>query len=60
MGRFLLGVFVGLAIGVTATASAAVIAGDSGYVLGWSVMKDGSEICSDPFVWTVTREIECD
>jgi hypothetical protein len=60
MGRFALGLLVGLALGVAATAHAAIIAGDSGYLLGWSILKDGEDNCSDPFVWTATREIECD
>lgn len=59
MSRFIMGVLVGLILGMSCGAYAAVIAG-SGYLLGWSVMKDGEEICSAPYVWESIREIECD
>ena len=40
--------------------NAAQVVGTNGYLTGWSVTKDGDEVCSDPYIWTSTREIECD
>ena len=59
MSRFVLGIVIGLTLGVTFSAYAAVVAG-TGYLMGWSITKGGEEICTDPFVWEGTREIECD
>ncbi len=40
---------------------AARVVGEDGYLLGWDVIDQNSDrVCSDPFVWTSTREIECD
>jgi hypothetical protein len=39
---------------------AAQIVGGNGYMIGWDIQKDGETICSDPFVWTATKEIDCD
>lgn len=36
------------------------VVGGDGYLMGYDVVKDGAVICSDPFVWTGMREIECD
>lgn len=60
MKGFLLGLTIGTlsTIGITAFATQTVI--DDGYILGWDVVKDGNTICSDPFIWTATREVECD
>jgi hypothetical protein len=41
-------VVLGLVLGGAATAFAALLVGDDGYVFGWSVVKDNEEICSDP------------
>ena len=61
MKRFLLGVVVGACLGTVASALAARVVGESGYLHGWSVMSaDGEEVCSDPYVWPPTHEIECD
>lgn len=59
MKRFLLGTFVGVCFGVSASALAAKIVGGQGYLIGWDVLVDGESICSDPFIWPQTREIEC-
>lgn len=54
---------IGFIIGVAAAAPSAVaatIVGSTGYLSGWTVTKDGDEICYMPYVWTSIREIECD
>ena len=40
--------------------SAARLVGSSGYLSGWSVTVEGEEVCSDPYVWTSVKEIDCD
>lgn len=55
MKKFVTGLVMGLTLGATVTASAA-----TGYMMGWTVSINGHEICSDPFVWSNLREIECD
>lgn len=60
MKKFSLGFFAGLMIGAVAPAAAASIVGGTGYLSGWTVTKDGDEICYMPYVWTSIREIECD
>ena len=47
---FILGVLLGYATSVVA----------SGYLIGWTVEQNGTEICSDPYVWPSLRIIECD
>jgi len=65
----LIGLLLGISLsGVTKTASAssqravpaATVVGGDGYLMGWDVTKDGDTVCSDPYVWTATKEIECD
>lgn len=34
--------------------------GSNGWLMGWTVTKDGEEICDSPYVWIGTKEIECD
>jgi hypothetical protein len=35
--------------------------GSFGYYLwSWNVIKDGKVICSNPYVWIITKEIECE
>lgn len=61
MRRFLIGLLLGLFLGVAVSASAAAMYGRAGYLLGWDVINaDNDTICSDPFVWTATKEIQCD
>ena len=60
MKKLVIGFMIGLAAGTAAPAVAATIVGRTGYLIGWTVTKDGNEICYMPFVWTGTREIECD
>jgi len=59
MARFLSGVALGIFIGIAASSYAAGIFG-SGTLTGWTVTKDGEEVCSDPEVDTEAQEIECD
>jgi hypothetical protein len=59
MTRFAVGVLIGLLLGVAITAQAAGVFG-SGTLTGWSVTKDGEEVCSDPEVDTTSKQIECD
>jgi hypothetical protein len=62
---FVLGLLVGLAASagasrdVTPAEAMAQIAG-SGYLFGWTITIGGEEICSDPYVWNATKEIDCD
>lgn len=39
----------------------AKVVGDDGYLTGWDVVDQNSErLCSDPYVWVSTKEIECE
>jgi hypothetical protein len=60
MRQFFIGLVLGLSIGAIATAHAATMVGDNGYLLGWDVQLNGETVCSDPFIWASTNEIECD
>lgn len=60
MKKFSVWFFVGLMLGGVAPAAAAVLVGGSGYLSGWTVTKDGDEICYMPYVWAGMKEIECD
>ncbi len=60
MKRFICGLIVGLCLGVAISAAAAKIVGDTGYLFGWDVTVGGETVCSDPYIWTSTHEIECD
>ena len=59
MKKFIFGIAIGLFIGASASAWAAGIFG-SGDLNGWTVTKDGEEVCSDPSVDMGSKEIECD
>lgn len=58
MRKFAFGFITGLLLGFAGPVAAAIVG--PRYLLGWSVTKDGDEVCSDPFIWPATREIECD
>jgi hypothetical protein len=60
MKKLVIGFIVGLAAGAAVPAVAASIVGGTGYLSGWTVIKNGNEICYMPYIWTATREIECD
>lgn len=58
--RFVAGLAVGLVLGAAGSAVAQRVVGGDGYLTGWLVTDNGGEeICSDPFIWTGTHEIEC-
>jgi hypothetical protein len=56
MLRFVLGLVIGLATGVSHT----VYAGSDGWMWGWEVKVGKQVICRDPYVWHGVREIECE
>lgn len=60
MRKLAIGFIIGLAAGAAVPAVAASIFGSTGYLSGWTVTKNGNEICYMPYVWTSIREIECD
>jgi hypothetical protein len=60
MRKFTLGFLAGVTVAAAVPAVAAQLVGDTGYLSGWTVTKDGEEICYMPYVWTATSEIECD
>jgi len=57
---FIVGFFAGVICTIVVAANAAKIVGDNGYLIGWDVTADGEEVCSDPYIWPATMEIECD
>jgi hypothetical protein len=59
MMKFLTGLMLGLVLGAATVGAAASCIG-SGYARGWTVTKDGDEICDSPYIRTSSREIECD
>jgi hypothetical protein len=59
MRRFFLGLAFGLIVGMSSAAFAAKMIG-GGDLLGWVVKVKGKEVCSDPFVYSLYHEIECD
>ena len=59
IASFVGGVLVGLMLGVGTVSWASNVFG-TGTLTGWSVTKDGEEVCSDPDVDTASKEIECD
>jgi hypothetical protein len=56
--KFAAGLAIGLMLGMTATAWAAGCFG-TGDANGWTVTKDGEEVCSDPSINDAGKEIEC-
>jgi hypothetical protein len=59
MRKFAAGLFLGLLLGGSTAAWAAGVFG-SGTLSGWSVTKEGEEVCSDPDVDIASKQIECD
>jgi hypothetical protein len=60
VSKFILGLLTGAVASVVLAASAASVTGVSGRLMGWAVVRDGTEICSDPKAWATLKEIECD
>lgn len=60
MKNFSFGLAFGLLLGAAAPVAAAAIVGSTGYLSGWTVTKNGDEVCYMPYVWTSIKEIECD
>ena len=60
MRNFVLGLFVGIGIAAAAGVYAAAVVGGNGWLVGWDVIINNSVVCSDPYVRTGVREIECE
>lgn len=59
MAKFVLGLVLGLAVGLTATAAAANIVGTDSFLSGWDVIRKEEVVCKDPWVNTAQRRLEC-
>ena len=55
---WLFGFVLGFVLGTALAATAATCIG-TGFLIGWTVKIDNEEVCSDPYIWAVTHEIEC-
>ncbi len=60
MKKVSIGFIAGLLVGAVVPVGAATLVGGTGYLSGWTVTKNGREICYMPYVWAGIREIECD
>lgn len=60
MRKYVTGFVAGLMLGTVVPAAAAQVVGSTGYLSGWTVTKNGDEVCYMPYVWVSMREIECD
>jgi hypothetical protein len=60
MRSFSAGLVLGLLLGGATAAFAGPRIVGQGYLMGWDVMMDGDQVCTDPYIWSATMEIECD
>jgi hypothetical protein len=51
---FVIGALFGFVCGATAEAAR------DGFLWGWVVVANGVTMCEEPYVWAITKEIECD
>ena len=58
MRHFIYGLITGIGIATATAAYAASLVG-SGYLFGWDVTVDGDRVCSDPYIWSSVKEIDC-
>jgi hypothetical protein len=56
--KFVSGAVFGAVLAMAASAYAATCVG-AGDLLNWTVSVDGEEVCTDPSVDIVSKEIEC-
>ena len=59
MKKYLTGFICGILIGAAGSVFAARFVGGNGYLIGWDVSVNGEDVCTDPYIWVATREIEC-
>jgi len=59
MMRFAAGLLLGLLLGSAAIAVADAFQ-QKGVLFGWSVTKNGKDVCTSPFIWPQRKEIDCD
>ena len=60
MRNFVCGRIFGIVVAMATVTYAASLVGDNGWLMGWDVTINGDLVCSDPYVWSSVREIECD
>ena len=59
MRKYLIGFAVGIAVSAASAATAAQIVGNSSYMMGWEVTVNGETVCTSPWAWVQTKQIDC-
>lgn len=59
MRKFVYGFVVGVMCAAATGVFAAKLVGENGYLHGWTVEVDGEEVCSDPYIYISSREVQC-